>query len=64
MKVVRLIRMRLNETYSTRRVRKYLSDAFPIKNGLKQDALSPLLCNTIMYMCTHMNYSELNGMTI
>jgi hypothetical protein len=36
--------MCLNETYSTVRVGKHLSDRFPIMNGLKQgDALSPLL---------------------
>jgi hypothetical protein len=38
--------MCLNETYSRVRVGKYLSDRFPIKNGLKQgDALSSLLFN-------------------
>jgi hypothetical protein len=46
MKLVRLIKMCLNETYSRVRVGKHLSDTFPIKNGLKQgDALSPLLFN-------------------
>jgi hypothetical protein len=30
--------MCLNETY----VSKHLSDMFPVRNGLKQDALSPL----------------------
>jgi hypothetical protein len=46
MKLVRLIKMRLSETYSRVRVGKHLSDTFPIKNGLKQgDALSPLLFN-------------------
>jgi hypothetical protein len=45
-KLVRLIKMRLNETYSKIRIGKHLSDAFPIKNGLKQgDALSPLFQN-------------------
>jgi hypothetical protein len=40
-KLVRLIKMCLNEIYS-----KYLSDKFPIQNGLKQgDASSPLLFN-------------------
>jgi hypothetical protein len=44
LKLVRLIKMCLNETYSRVRVGKHLSDRFPIKNGLKQgDALSPLL---------------------
>jgi hypothetical protein len=46
MKLVRLIRMCLNETYSTVRISKNLSNSFPIQNGLKQgDALSPLLFN-------------------
>jgi hypothetical protein len=45
-KLVRLIKMCLNETYSKVRLGKYLSDSFPIQNGLKQgDALSPLLFN-------------------
>jgi hypothetical protein len=45
-KLVRLIKMCLNETYSKVRVGKLLSDKFPIENGLKQgDALSPLLLN-------------------
>jgi len=44
MKLVRLIKMCFNETYSRVRVCKDLSDIFPIRNGLKQgDALSPLL---------------------
>jgi hypothetical protein len=45
-KLVRLIKMCLSETYSRVRVGKHLSDTFPIKNGLKKgDALSPLLFN-------------------
>ena len=36
MKLVRLIKMCLNETYSRVWVGKYLSDMFLIKNGLKQ----------------------------
>ena len=44
MKLVRLIKMCLAETYSRIRVGKDLSDMFPIRNGLKQgDGLSPLL---------------------
>jgi len=35
MKLVRLIKMCLNEIYSTVRVGKHLSDMFPIRNGLK-----------------------------
>jgi hypothetical protein len=48
MKLVRLIKMCLNETYEYNKVRigKHLSDSFLIRNGLKQgDALSPLLFN-------------------
>jgi hypothetical protein len=40
MKLVQLIKMCLNETYSKVRIDKHLSDSFHIKNGLKQgDAL-------------------------
>jgi hypothetical protein len=46
MKLVRLIKMCLNETYSEVHIGKHLSDSFPFQNGLKQgDALSPLLFN-------------------
>jgi hypothetical protein len=46
MKLVRLIRMCLNETHSTVLRGKHLSDSFPIQNGIKQgDALSPMLFN-------------------
>jgi hypothetical protein len=44
MKLVRLIKMCLNEMYSKVCVGTHLLDNFPIQNGLKQgDALSPLL---------------------
>ena len=43
-KLVRLIKTCLHDTYSRVQVGKHLSDIFPIKNGLKQvDALTPLL---------------------
>jgi hypothetical protein len=46
MKLVRLIKMCLNETYRKVRIGKHLSDNFPIQHGLKQgDALTPLLFN-------------------
>jgi hypothetical protein len=46
MKLARLIKMCLNETYSKVRIGKHLSHSFPIQNDLKQgDALSPLLFN-------------------
>jgi hypothetical protein len=45
-KLAGLIKMCLNETYSTVHTGKYQSDKFPIQNDLKQgDALSPLLFN-------------------
>jgi len=46
MKMVRLIKLCLNETYSKVRVGKHLSNAFPVRNGLKVgDSLSLLLFN-------------------
>jgi hypothetical protein len=48
MKLVKLIKMYLNVTYSRVWVGKQLSDMFPIRNGLKQDALSPLLSNSAL----------------
>jgi hypothetical protein len=43
MKLVRLIKMCLNETYSKVRIGTHLSDNFPVQNGLKQgDAVLPL----------------------
>jgi len=46
MKLVRLIKVCVNETYISVQVGKHLSDMFPIRNGLKQgDALLPLLFN-------------------
>jgi hypothetical protein len=47
MKQIRLIKLCPNGTYSIVRVRKNLSDVFPIRNSLEQrDALSPLLLST------------------
>jgi hypothetical protein len=46
MKLLRLIKMCLNETYSRVRAGKNLSDFFPIRSGLKQgDAVSSFLFN-------------------
>jgi hypothetical protein len=46
MKLVTLIKMCLNETYSKIHICKHLFDKFHTQNGLKQeDALSPLLFN-------------------
>jgi hypothetical protein len=39
MKLVRLIKMCLNETYSEVHIGKQLSNIFPIQNGLKNDMI-------------------------
>jgi hypothetical protein len=46
MKLIRLIEMSLNATYSKVLIPQHLSHTFPIQNDLKQrDALSPLFLN-------------------
>jgi hypothetical protein len=51
MKLVKLIKMCLNETYNEVHMGKHLSHSIPIQNGLKQgDALSPLLFNFTLNM--------------
>jgi hypothetical protein len=45
MKLVALIKIYLNEAHSKVSIGKHLSDSFPIRTGLKKDALSPLLFN-------------------
>jgi hypothetical protein len=46
MKLFRLIKMRLKETYNKVRIGIHFSNGFPIQSDLKQgDALSPLLFN-------------------
>jgi len=44
MKLVRLIKMCLNKTYSKVHTSKHLSDTFPIQTGLKHGYALPLLC--------------------
>ena len=46
MKLVRLMKLCVNETYGRVQVGRHLSDMFPHKNGLMDgDALLPLLLN-------------------
>jgi hypothetical protein len=44
-KLVRFMKMCLDETYNKVHICKHLSESFPIQNCLKQDVLSPLLFN-------------------
>jgi hypothetical protein len=44
-KLVKVIKMCLNETYSKVRTGKLFSDKFPVPNGLKQNALMSLFVN-------------------
>ena len=66
-KLIRLIKMCLNETCSRVQAGKHLSDMFPINNGLKQgDALLPLLFNnaveyTIRKVQIHQDGLKLNS---
>ena len=45
MKLVRLIKLCLTESYSRVQIDKNMSDMFLTRNGVKQDALLPLFCN-------------------
>jgi hypothetical protein len=45
MKLVGLLKRCLNKTYIKVHTIQHLSDKFPIHDGLKQDALSPLFFN-------------------
>jgi hypothetical protein len=58
MKLVRLIKMCLNETYGIVRIGKYLSHNFFIQNGLKPgDALLPLLFNFALDSKANLEYA-------
>ena len=64
-KLVRLIKMCLNETYSRVQVGKQLSDMFPIRNGLKQgDALLPLLLNFVVEYAIRRVHVDQDGLKL
>jgi len=65
MKLVKLIKMCLNETYSRVRVGKQLSVMFTIRNSLKQgDALSPVLFNFAFRVCNQEASGKLDGLKL
>jgi hypothetical protein len=56
------MKMRLNETHSKVCIGKYLLNAFPIQNDLKQgDVLSPLIFNFALQVQEHQEGMQLNG---
>jgi hypothetical protein len=60
MKLVRLIKMCLNETCIKVHKGKHLFDSYPIQNGPEQDALSPLLfIFALEYAITKVEESQL-----
>jgi hypothetical protein len=65
MKVVRLIKKCLNETYSGVRVLKIMSHMFSIKNGLKKgDDASPLLFNSVLDYAIRRVQVNQNGLNL
>jgi hypothetical protein len=65
LKLVRLIKTCLTETYNRVRAGKDLSDTFPIRNGLKEgDVLSPLLFNFVLEYANKRAWVNQDGLEV